>query len=60
MNRKLTEVNLEVMKFDLDNGDSITEIAKNFKISRKTVYYYINQRGWRKKGFLNKLKRMFK
>lgn len=62
MNQKLTESQIEVMKYDFENGDSISEIARTFEVSRKTIYNYINQRGWKrkKKGFLIKFFRRFK
>lgn len=55
MNRKLTEKDLMKMEKLVKEGTPITHIAKAFKINRKTVYLYINERGWRKKqGFLSK------
>lgn len=62
MNQKLTESQIEVMKYDFENGESVTAIAKTFNVTRKTIYFYINQRGWKRKkqGFLSKLKNIFK
>ncbi|MFX0133354.1 MAG: helix-turn-helix domain-containing protein [Candidatus Hodarchaeota archaeon] len=62
MNKKLTESQIEVMKYDFENGESISEIARTFEVSRKTVYNYINEKNWKrkKKSFFQKLKSLFK
>ena len=40
-NRKLSEVQIEQMKKDKENGDSITMLSNRYGVSRKTVYTHL-------------------
>lgn len=61
MNKKLSNRDLNRMEKLVKEGKKITDIAKKFGVSRKQVYFYINQRGWRKKkGILNKFMETFR